>query len=295
MENREKRNARKVIWLTNKIVEIIFIVIVLILIAFAIYSAWDTDNVTSEASPKKYEIYKPYPEQMSFEKLRKINCDVFGWITIYGTNIDYPLLQSDDNDKYISTNPLGESAVSGSIFLDYRNSKNFSDFNSIIYGHHMINDVMFGDIEDFSTKKFFKTHKYGNIYYNGKNHGLQFFAFMEEDAYAYFIYTPGWEKEMKAKYLSKIKENAKYYRDIGIKTSDHIVLLSTCASNETNGRYILVAKITKRIFNDPFNETKTIGKSSNLSIKVCIALFILLLILLQIVMRQRHLRIKNRK
>ena len=268
----------------------------LILIAFAVYSAWDTDNVTLEAAPKKYEVFKPSSDQTPFEELKKINSDAFGWITIYGTNIDYPLLQSDDNEKYLTTNPLGKSAISGSIFMDYRNSKVFGDFNSIIYGHHMIKDVMFGDIEDFSAKNFFATHKYGNIFYSGRNYGLAFFAFVEEDAYNYFIYTPGWkEQEMRSKYLRMIKKDATYYRELGIKTSDHIVLLSTCASNKTNGRYLLVAKITKQTFDNPFKETKMTEKSNNLTIKLMIAFLILLLILLQIVLLKRHLRNKNRK
>ncbi|MCG4817374.1 class B sortase, partial [Collinsella aerofaciens] len=74
---------------------------------------------------------------LSFEQLKELNPEVFGWLTVYGTNIDYPVTQGKDNWKYVNTNALGEYSLSGAIFLDYTNRKDFQDFNSILYGHHM--------------------------------------------------------------------------------------------------------------------------------------------------------------
>ena len=90
------------------------------------------------AMPEHYEIYRPTEEDYgNFDELKAQNSDVCGWITIYGTHVDYPIVQSEDNSTYLMRNPRGEYSLSGSIFMDYMNQKDFSDFNTIIYGHHM--------------------------------------------------------------------------------------------------------------------------------------------------------------
>ena len=86
---------------------------------------------------------------ISFEELQKINPEVFGWLNIPDTHIDYPLVQAEGNSKYVNTDVKGNFSLSGSIFLDCRNHKDFSDCNHIIYGHHMQKDAMFGELERF--------------------------------------------------------------------------------------------------------------------------------------------------
>jgi len=122
--------------------------------------------------------------------LQAINPEVFSWLTVYGTNIDYPVAQGQDNMKYVNTNAEGKYSLSGSIFLDYNNSKDFSDFNSILYGHHMQKKTMFGEIGSFSNQYFFDSHRYGNLYYGGKDHGIEFFAFIHTSAYDDTVFTP---------------------------------------------------------------------------------------------------------
>ena len=134
-------------------------------------------------------------------------------------------------------------------------NKEFKDFNSIIYGHNMVPEVMFGGIKKFKTKSLFDSHKYGDLYYDGKHHGLTIFALVETDGYDWTIYSPGVTgNTARSKYLEHLLSKELRSRKVSVKRDDHIVLLSTCTEDKTNGRLILVAKITNQTFENPFAE-----------------------------------------
>ena len=101
----------------------------------------------------------------SFEELQKINPDIIGWIRINETNVNYPLLQAEDDDTYMNTDAEGKYSLSGSIFLHCANKPDFSDFNNMIYGHHMEKHMMFGDVGLFADKEYFDEHPYGNLFF----------------------------------------------------------------------------------------------------------------------------------
>lgn len=205
--------------------------------------------ITSEKiAASDYDHYNPIEKDANstgFETLQHLNKDVCGWISIDGTKVDYPLLQSQDNVKYLDRNAFGDYTVSGSIFLDYRFNPNFTDFNTIIYGHSMASGAMFGEIQKFADQDFFEKHRYGSIYYNGHERGLEIFGILEVDAYDTEIYRnlSSSDEEHQA-YYQYLLSKAKYKRDLSITSTDKIVLLSTCFLNITNGRHILLAKIT---------------------------------------------------
>jgi len=251
--------GKKAIRFADGVVNYMVLVIVVMLIAFAGYALWDSDHIHQAADKAYYEAYKPTVEDegQSFQELQAINAEVFAWLSVYGTNIDYPITQGPDNIKYVNTSAEGRYSLSGSIFLDYNNSKDFRDFNSILYGHHMTRSAMFGDIEKFNDKKTFDTNRYGVLYYNGKDHGLEFFAFIHCDAYDIAIFTANVQDEYRQEYLDGIFEKAKYSRDIGVTTDDHIVLLSTCSASSTNGRDILVGRISDKVFSERDLQTDT--------------------------------------
>ena len=154
------------------------LLVFLLFLAFGCYALWDTRQVEREAQSEVYTKYRPTEEDTrSFEDFQRLNPEVFGWLNVYGTNIDYPLVQGEDNDKYLNTAADGSYSLSGSLFLDYRNSRDMSDFNSIIYGHHMKDEVMFGELGYFKEKDYFDRHRYGQIFYGGKYYGLDFLHF----------------------------------------------------------------------------------------------------------------------
>ena len=236
--------ARFTIRILDRLVSYMAGVLLLSVIAYGAYGLWDSAQVYASADASKFTQYRPNDENsLSFEELRAINPDVFGWITIDGTSIDYPLLQGKSNDDYINTDVFGNFTLSGSIFLDAKADKSFNDFVSIIYGHHMERDKMFGNVDLFADKEFFDSHETGTLFYDEKEHGLDIFAYVECDAYDMTIYGNHEEESKRAEFIENIKTNAMNYRDVHLTTDDHIILLSTCDYSYTNGRMVLLAKI----------------------------------------------------
>ena len=240
--------GRKSISLVDQLVNIAVIFSFLLMLIYGTYSVWDNQNIISAAQSTTYETYKPEANNdPTFEELQAKNKDVKAWLNIYGTQIDFPVAQGETNEAYLNKDVLGEYKMSGSLFLDYRDNADFSSFNSIIFGHHMAESAMFGDLDKFNEKTYFDQHQFGNLYVGDKNHGIKFFSFANVDAFDTSIYqTPVEELKLKTAYLVNIRAKAKFYRDIQVKNTDHIVVLSTCSSDSTNGRYVLFGLITNQ-------------------------------------------------
>jgi len=258
--------GRKTIKIINGLINCMLLTVIVLLIAFAGYALWDSKQIYQAADKANYAVYKPTAENQgkSFQELRALNPDVFAWLSVYGTNIDYPVTQGQDNMQYINTNAEGQYALSGSIFLDCSSKRDFSDFNSILYGHHMDKKMMFGEIGTFADKSVFDSHKYGNLYYDGKDHGIEFFAFVHTDAYDGAVYAPGVKESYQQAYLDGLLKKAMYKRDIGVTTRDRLVLLSTCSATSTNGRDLLIGRITDKTYDDTtINKDTSDGKKGS--------------------------------
>lgn len=239
----------------NGVVNLIIWLLILLLIAFSAYALWDSQQLYYAADTTCYERYKPRIEDQgkTFGELQALNPEVFSWLTLYGTNIDYPVVQGDDNMKYVNTNAEGEYSLTGAIFLDHRNRRDFSDFNSIFYGHHMEKNAMFGDLDRFAELAFFTSHRYGNLYVDGKDYGLEILMFLHADAYDMSIFAPAQQGEAaQQQYIGLLYQLARHTQGLEMTLADRIVLLTTCSSASTNGRDIVVARITDEPFKDTF-------------------------------------------
>lgn len=238
----------------SQAVDFVLLALLLLLLFFGCYCLWDSRQVYEAADTARYEIYKPKEEDsVSFQQLQEMNSEVLGWLTVYGTGIDYPLVQAENNEKYLNINVKEEFSAAGSLFLHYRNRRDFSDYNTIIFGHHMAESAMFGDIGKFTEKEYFDSHPYGNLYYEGKDHGIEFFAFLLVDAYDGTVYNPAVdETAAQQEYLSYLLKHAMHRRDVMVRAQDRLVLLSTCTSDITNGRHILVGRILDETVKDPY-------------------------------------------
>lgn len=256
-ENRAVRIGKQTVKVLNHVVDFTVLVILVLLLIFAIYAIWDSKDTYLAASSQVYETYKPSEEDTaSYEELVAINEDVCGWLTIYDTGVDFPLVKSDiSNEEYLSTSAELKTTGSGSLFLDYRNAADFSDFNTIIFGHHMSEHAMFGDLDLFTDETFFNEHEYGNLFYAGKDHGVQFVAIIEADAYDTTLYAPGVNSEEgKQRYLDHMWDIALYTRDVEVTVEDHILVLSTCSEDLTNGRFVLIGLILDEAVENPYPE-----------------------------------------
>ena len=179
MSNPRNETSKRIVRTLSRTVDNAVLLTLLVCLIFSVYSFWDTHQVNEAADSKKYATYKPTTEEgkKSFAELQAMNSDVMGWLTIYGTSIDYPLVKAQkDNFTYLSKNAEGEWESSGSIYVDYRNGAHFEDFNTIIHGHHMAEHKMFGDLDLFTEAAYFNEHQYANLYYDGQNHGVELFV-----------------------------------------------------------------------------------------------------------------------
>lgn len=237
---------RKIIRFADHVVNAVTALFCVILLLYGGYALWDTAQMNRRAASDVYETYRPESDDtLSFEELRKKNPEVFGWLGIEGTHIDYPLVQGKDNSKYVNTDVNGEFSLSGSIFLDCRNEKDFSDLNNVIYGHHMEKEVMFGELDKFEEKTYFDKHAEGKLFYKEKWYPVEFFAFVHADAYDDVFYNTELNPEEWQDYLSYIRQNAQIFKELPFGEADRYVTLSTCTTSSTNGRYLLIGRIGK--------------------------------------------------
>lgn len=116
----------------------------------------------SEATPAPVEEEPAYlPPQVDFEALKAINPDIVGWIEIEAIpSISYPIVKGMDNDKYLHTTFENTKNSAGAIFMDYTNASNFTDCNTLIYGHNMKNGSMFGLLKNLRDKELYKESPY---------------------------------------------------------------------------------------------------------------------------------------
>lgn len=252
-----KKACRRLIGLLDSVVSFAALALMVCVMLLAGYSLWDANQVYRAAEATVYQAYIPTEEDTrSFDELRAINPEVIGWLRVNDTEINYPLLQAEDNSKYVNTDVEGNFSLSGAIFLHCSNSPRFTDYNSIIYGHHMEKRKMFGDLGLFAEQAFFDEHPYGNLFFDGKDHGIEFFAFMLVDAYddIFTLVNPDQHagsdaaEALEQAYLDSVYEKSMYVREIDVTTQDNLVLLSTCTSVITNGRHILVGRLTDTVY-----------------------------------------------
>jgi len=168
-----------------------------------------------------------------------VNGDIIGWLTIPHTQIDYPFVITGDNDFYMYRNVYGSTAASGSLFMDYRCSPDFSGVNTVIYGHNMRNRSMFGDLRQFADAGFFDANTTGTLFISDYTYTLKIFAYMVVSSEDRLIYDPSPDR---AEFFDRVAAYARQYREPD--ATGNIVTLSTCAYEYDGARMVLLATIS---------------------------------------------------
>lgn len=182
-----------------------------------------------------------------FQTLQAINSDIVGWLTIPDTTIDFPILQSKDNDYYLTHNYKKESMVAGSIFKDYRNKNEFIDRNTIIYGHYMDNQQMFGALYAYDDANFLERHPTFTYDTLAVSYDIQVFAVYDTTAQFDYIQTNFANDTEYAVYLKTVQKLSKFSTGVTVDVQDRILTLSTCDLNySTNGRFVVQGKIIQK-------------------------------------------------
>ncbi|WP_029230947.1 class B sortase [Butyrivibrio sp. VCB2006] len=160
--------------------------------------------------------------------------DAVGWIWFEDDLLSYPIMQAGDNDKYAIKDYDGNDSDTGALFLDYRSSADFSDPNSIIYGHNMRNRTMFGALRAYKENlEFLECHKYFQIITPEGTSRYLIFAFMDVPQHSYIYDVVGANPSNMREFLDTIEY--KTYIDTGIEPTveDKIITLSTCTKSDS--------------------------------------------------------------
>lgn len=185
-------------------------------------------------------------ETVNFYELMEINPDIYAWIYIPNTNVDYPIAQSEkgvSDSFYLDHNVYKNYQFSGTIYSEKQNAKDFSDPCTVLYGHNMLNGSMFASLHNFNDKEFFDNNN-------------TIFVFTEDKLYTYLIYSAYQYDDRHIlnsfdmndassfrEYLDSTLLQRPYYcnvrEDIRLSTDDRILTLSTCMNGGGNVRYLV--------------------------------------------------------
>ena len=245
------RAAGRIVRGLNGLVSLGLGVVLIAMAAFSGYALLDTWRVLHRAEvPAQILTYQPtikldQPGNASLAQLRTINPDAVAWVTLDGTRINYPVVQSADNVFYLNRDMYQAYSPAGSVFLDYRNDPGFNDRYSMIYGHNMDGGLMFADLLKYEDQDFFNQHGQGLLFLPDATYRLEIFAYLRVDAYKTMMFGVTYDARGYQRLLQYIRQNAMHYRDISVTPAQRIVALSTCSSATSNDRSIVVARVTE--------------------------------------------------
>lgn len=191
-------------------------------------------------------IEKKEEEKIDFQRLAEINEEVIGWLIVDGTDISYPIVQHEDNAYYLNHLFTGEEHPAGSIFLDATNSADFSDQNSILYGHNMKDGSMFGQLDKFQEETFFHQYPSFRLLTPEKTYRVEVFS-----AYTALTQDEIWKKTFGENefynWTGKIANHSIIQTDIQFQENDRIMTLATCSEGGNDKRFVLVGKVAEVI------------------------------------------------
>ena len=210
---------------------------------FAIHGKY---NASEKAYTKVEIIHKqPIEQSVIIEQLNHINNDYFGWIQIDNTTIDYPIVKAEENEFYLTHNFDKEADFAGAIFMDYRNSNDGLDKHTIIYGHNMKDNSMFGGLKKYLTSEYLNKHKIIKLEAFGEIYTWEIFD-------SYITDEISWMKtefngDEFTSFLNELSDKSIITQQAKLTEDDMILTLSTCTVNSTKTERNLVhAKLIKK-------------------------------------------------
>ena len=185
-----------------------------------------------------------YLYQVDLAGLRSENPDVLGWIAIPGTQLDYPYLQGEDNQYYLSHTWQGKKNAAGSVFLECQVSPDFGDFNTIVYGHNMKNGSMFGSLKQYRTQSHYEANPSIYVVDDGGIRRYDIFAAFEAEVVGYTYRLDLNTPEKKQAFLDYSLERTVIQTQVEPTVEDSIITLSTCTGNGYETRWVVQGVLT---------------------------------------------------
>lgn len=197
-----------------------------------------------------------------WQALYEINTDLIGWLSIDGTNIDYPVMQKkEDEDYYLTRDFYGKEDKNGCLILDSDSTvgkgvtgvkDNYEEppsSNLIIHGHHMKNGDMFGELELFSSRKYTEKHPYICFDTGYEKRTYEVFAVFysqvyeeKDNVFKYYEFFQARTEEELYSFTLNCKNLSLFDTGVEVKSEDEFITLSTCAYQAENGRFVVVGK-----------------------------------------------------
>ena len=206
-------------------------------------STQESVQVNLDAPPEEKEVLDEY------KNLLIKNKKLIGWLKIDDTNIDYPVMQTTDNEYYQNHNLNQEYDKNGSIFMDKDCDVKKPSTNYILYGHHMKSGRMFGTLDKYESEKYYKEHKYiqfDTIYEKGLYQVMYVFrsrVYNEDDVvFKYYRFIDANSEQEFDSYMQEMAGISFYDTGVTAVYGDQLLTLSTCDYQEKDGRFVVVAK-----------------------------------------------------
>ncbi len=198
----------------------------------------DADDETAD----EQETTHTAPDELlsvDFDTLQSVNPDIRAWLYMSGSSIHSPVLQAEDNSTYLYRLADGSSNAHGSLFIDCRNAGDFSDWNTLIYGHNMKDGSMFGGLKKYRKQAYYDAHPEMTLFTPEKTYRMEIFAAVTTDVSAAVYRVPA-AREERDELVQWAQRNSEIECDVSIGTEDRIVTLSTCTGGEDD-RFVVLA------------------------------------------------------
>lgn len=182
-------------------------------------------------------------QQIDLDALREVNPDVLGWILIPDSKINYPLLQGEDNDYYLNHTWQHESNYMGSIFLECQNQPDFSDYNTIVYGHNLKNGTMFTSVRNYRNQAYYEDHP--NVYLV-TGQGIFLYEIFSAHLAPVDSLTYGMDMQQektRQDFLDYVMQESVIETPVVPSTTDQILTLSTCSGHGYAKRWVIHARL----------------------------------------------------
>ena len=204
-----------------------------------------TDNVDKKESDEIVLDPEVSPVNVDFDQLLKDYPDIVGWLYSPDTVINYPVCQYDDNAYYLNRLPNGNYNSGGTLFVDCLNQHNFTDPNTIIYGHHMNDGSMFAKLIDYSYQEYYDEHPVMYLNTPKYNYRIELFAgyVTSADALDTTYKISFYDDDDFTNVMNTLKGQSKFTCDVEPKPGDKILTLSTCTYEYDNARFVVQGRM----------------------------------------------------
>lgn len=254
----KSRHSKKYNNKLKKIILLLLIVIFICGIGYMIYYFYSNNkdkkanlNILDNVIIDDAEITEEKTEKMlQLEELQKENNEIIGWLEIEDTNINYPVLQTNDNNFYLSHNYKKEKANTGSLFLDKDFDLVNGSSNYLIYGHRNTKGLMFEDLMKYAKEDFYKEHtkikfttnKEDSVYEIMSVFYSRVYYKSEKNVFRYYYFVNANNEQEYNDFVNNAKKASIYDTGVNANYGDQLLTLSTCEYSQEDGRFVVVAK-----------------------------------------------------